>query len=164
MEITSINNKKVKEWMKLKEKKYRDLDNKFLIEGDHLLEEALKRAKVFEIITDDEKFLREGIEGYLVTKEILNKLSSQVSGTNVIGVVEKIDSQGLKGNVCLLEDIQDPGNLGAIIRSAVAFNIETIVLSDKTVDLYNEKVIRASEGMLFHLNFRRGNLKEIGEY
>ena len=66
----------------------------------------------------------------------------------------------IKGNVCLLDKIQDPGNLGTIIRSAVAFKIDTIILSQDTVDLYNDKVIRASEGMIFHLNIIRGDLKE----
>ena len=59
----------------------------------------------------------------------------------------------LKGKKYLvLDGIQDPGNLGTIIRSALAFNIETIILTEKTVDLYNSKVLRATQGMIFHMN------------
>jgi len=61
----------------------------------------------------------------------------------------------------MLDDIQDPGNLGAIIRSAVAFNIDTIILSNNTVDLYNSKVIRSTQGMMFKLNIIRTDLKEM---
>lgn len=161
MKIESINNPKVKEWMKLKEKKYRDLNNLFLIEGDHLLNEAMIKGVVKEIISKDHLFDFAGIPFYEVNDIIMKKLSSQVSGTNVICVCEKLKEKEIKGNVCLLDNIQDPGNLGTIIRSAVAFNIDTIVVSPDTVDLYNEKVIRSSEGMIFHINVLKRNLEEI---
>lgn len=161
MKIESINNPKVKEWMKLKEKKYRDLNNLFLIEGDHLLNEAMIKGVVKEIISKDHLFDFAGIPFYEVNDIIMKKLSSQVSGTNVICVCEKVKEKEIKGNVCLLDNIQDPGNLGTIIRSAVAFNIDTIVVSPDTVDLYNEKVIRSSEGMIFHINVLKRNLEEI---
>ena len=162
MKIESINNPKVKYWLKLKEKKYRDLENLFIIEGDHLLNEALKKGIVIEIISNNLNFKDNNIPFYEVTENILKKISNQASGTNVIAICKKIEEQGIKGNVCILDNIQDPGNLGAIIRSAVAFNINTIILSNDTVDLYNEKVIRASEGMIFNINFIRNDLdKEI---
>ena len=58
----------------------------------------------------------------------------------------------------ILDNIQDPGNLGTIIRSAVAFNIDTIVLSNDTVDLYNPKVVRSNQGMMFHVNIIKRNI------
>ncbi len=161
MKIESLSNAKVKDWQKLKIKKYRDKEGVFLIEGDHLLNEALKRNLVQEIIAEDRTFRVDNIPFWEVSANVLKKLSSQSSGTNVIAVVKKEEEKPIYGKVCLLDDIQDPGNLGAIIRSAVAFNIKTIVLSKNTVDLYNEKVIRASEGMLFQLNFLRGDLKKM---
>lgn len=160
MKIESLQNPKVKEWVKLKEKKYRDLNNLFLIEGDHLLNEAMIKGVVKEIISPDNLFNFDGIPFYEVNDVIMKKLSNQVSGTNVICVCEKLKSKKIEGNVCLLDNIQDPGNLGTIIRSAVAFNIDTIIVSPDTVDLYNEKVIRASEGMLFHVNVIKQNLEE----
>ena len=61
----------------------------------------------------------------------------------------------------MLDEIQDPGNLGTIIRSAVAFNVDTIVLSPNTVDLYNSKVIRATQGMMFHANIVIAELGDV---
>ena len=169
MKIESLNNSKVKDWLKLQTKKYRDITNTFLIEGNHLLEEALKTNLVQEIIAINPKYENKDIPFYLVDEKIMAKLSKQESSTDVIAVVKKIDKKDIVGNVCLLDDIQDPGNLGAIIRSAVAFNIKTIIMSPNTVDLYNEKVIRATEGLIFKLNFIRedltkviNNLKEAG--
>jgi TrmH family RNA methyltransferase len=160
MKIESLQNSKVKEWIKLKEKKYRDLNNLFLIEGDHLLNEAMIKGVVREIISTDKLFDFEGIPFYEVNDSIMKKMSNQVSGTNVICVCEKLREREIIGNVCLLDNIQDPGNLGTIIRSAVAFNIDTIIVSPDTVDLYNDKTIRSSEGMLFHINVIKLNLED----
>jgi TrmH family RNA methyltransferase len=154
MKIQSLSNSKIKEWNKLKEKKYRDEVGLFLIEGDHLIKEALKNNMVVATIGLNSSY------DYEVTQDILNKLSSQKSGTNEIAVVKKIKEKEIMGNVIILDNIQDPGNLGTIIRSAVAFNIDTIILSFDSVDLYNDKVIRASEGMLFNINIIRKDLKE----
>lgn len=159
MKIESLQNPKVKEWVKLKEKKNRDASGLFLIEGDHLLNEAMVKGVVKEIISPDTLFNFEGIPFYEVSTAIMKKLSNQVSGTNVICVCKKLEEKEINGNVCLLDNIQDPGNLGTIIRSAVAFNIDTIIVSPDTVDLYNDKVIRSSEGMLFHINIIKKDLE-----
>ena len=161
MRIESLENKKVKEWAKLKIKKYRDQKGLFLIEGDHLLKEALKKNCVQEILANDERFKVEGILFFEVSEAILKKLSSQDSGTSVLAVCKKQNSREIKGNVCMLDGVQDPGNLGTILRSCVAFGIDTLVSSLATVDFYNEKVIRASEGSLFHLNLLKKDLKEM---
>ncbi|MCM1052940.1 MAG: RNA methyltransferase [Ruminococcus sp.] len=161
MEITSIDNKRVKYWLKLKDKKYRDIENKFLVEGDHLVHYALNAGLVEEIIAIDNTCEKEGIPFYLVNDSIMKKLTSQVTISKVVAVCNKIPNNKITDKVLILDNIQDPGNLGTIIRSALAFNFKTIILSHDTVDLYNEKVIRASEGMLFNLNFLKGNLEEI---
>ncbi len=161
MIIASLNNSKVKACSKLKEKKFRDEKNSFLIEGDHLVECALNYGVVKEIITTDENYKIPHIPVYYVTSSIMKKLSNQVTGTNIIAVCQKIPERQIQGNVCLLDNIQDPGNLGTIIRSAKAFGIDTLVLSLDTVDLYNDKVIRASEGLLFGLNIIKSDLKTI---
>ena len=161
MIIASLNNSKVKACSKLKEKKFRDEENSFLIEGDHLVECALNYGVVKEIITTDENYKIPHIPVYYVTSSIMKKLSNQVTGTNIIAVCQKIPERQIQGNVCLLDNIQDPGNLGTIIRSAKAFGIDTLVLSLDTVDLYNDKVIRASEGLLFGLNIIKSDLKTI---
>lgn len=156
MKIESLSNAKVKDWNKLKEKKYRDEAGLFLIEGDHLIKEALKKQMVVSTIGLNETY------DYTVNPEILKKLSSQKSGTKEIAVVKKIEERKVEGDkILILDNIQDPGNLGTIIRSAVAFNISTIILSDDCVDLYNDKVIRSSEGMIFNINIVRKKLIEI---
>ncbi len=156
MKIESLSNAKVKNWNKLKEKKYRDEAGLFLIEGDHLIKEALKKQMVVSTIGLNETY------DYTVNPEILKKLSSQKSGAKEIAVVKKIEEKKVEGDkILILDNIQDPGNLGTIIRSAVAFNISTIILSDDCVDLYNDKVIRSSEGMIFNINIVRKKLIEI---
>lgn len=161
MEISSINNTKIKEWAKLKIKKYRDNGDEFLIEGDHLVNIAVSKDLVLSIIAVDKKYEVLGVPFYLVTDAIMKKLSSQASSSEVIAIARKNKTREINGNVVLLDNIQDPGNLGAIIRSAVAFNIDTIVMSNDTVDLYNEKVIRSSEGMIFEINFVKDNLDRV---
>lgn len=165
MKIESLTNAHVKEWVKLKEKKYRDETNLFIVEGDHLVEEAQKLGTIKEIISTDENVSAD----YYVTKEVMKKISNQKSPSPILAICNKLKEQPLKGKVLVLDGIQDPGNLGTVIRSAVAFHFETIILSLDSVDLYNEKVIRASEGMLFHVNCIRTSLPEFlqsikGEY
>lgn len=154
MKIESLQNNKVKEWYKLKEKKYRDESNHFLIEGDHLVKEAYKKGLVLETIGMPEQQC-----DYEVTKEIMKKISSQVTPPTIMAVCQKKEEEEYQNRILILDDIQDPGNLGTVIRSAVAFSYDTIILSEKSVDLYNEKVIRSTEGMLFHINVLRRNLK-----
>lgn len=160
MNLTSTNNEKVKTWEKLKQKKYRDLYKMFLIEDEHLINEALKQHTLNEIITIDEN-LKFDIPTYYVNDKIMKKISEQKSGAKIIGVSKILKERDVKGNIIVLDNIQDPGNLGTIIRSAVAFNFDSIILSENCVDLYNAKVIRASEGMLFHINIKRCRIIEF---
>ena len=152
MLITSVHNEHIKELVKLKEKKYRDESNAFLVETKHLALEAYKAGLLKELILEQNEIFPLDVETLYVSKEILKKLSSTVTPSNVMAVVEKRKQEEKYGEkVLILDRIQDPGNLGTIIRSAVAFNIDTIVCSPDTVDFYNPKVVRASQGMLFHI-------------
>lgn len=157
MEITSINNDKVKYWIKLQEKKFRDQEGLFIVEGDHLVNEAIKHGLAKEIISLDD--FQNSIPTYKVTKEIMKKISKQQSVSRICAVCFKIKEKEVGNKIICLDNIQDPGNLGTIIRSAVAFNIDTIILNDKSVDLYNDKVIRSCEGMIFNVNVIRTNLE-----
>lgn len=162
MVITSSNNEHIKEINRLKEKKYRDLTGTFLIEGEHLVEEALNNNLIKELIVlEGENNYQDNIKITIVTKEVMKKLSTMDSYPKVIGVCNKLGKQEIKGNIIILEDIQDPGNLGTIIRSSVAFDIDTIILSPKTVDLYNHKVIRSTQGMIFNTNIIVEDLQSI---
>ncbi len=159
MEITSTNNEKIKNLSKLKDKKYRDREKLFLIEDEHLIEEAIKKNIVKEIYTVIDK--EYSVPTYHVNDKVMKLLSNQVSSAKVVGVCSFLEEKDIKGNILVLDNIQDPGNLGTIIRSAVAFNFDTIVLSNDTVDVYNPKVVRASEGMIFNINIIRRDIEEF---
>lgn len=160
MEITSPNNDLIKELTKLNNKKYRDLTNTFLIETEHLVNEAIKNNLVKLIIVQKEYNFETDIKKIVVTKEVMKKLSDSVSCPKVMAVAVKKENNTIGNKVIALDRLQDPGNLGTIIRSAVAFNFDTIILSEDTVDLYNPKVVRATQGMLFNINIIKCPLKD----
>ncbi len=153
MTISSVNNEKVKYWASLKLKKNRDKDKCFLVEGDHLIKEAKEKGLVISTISINDKNA-----DFLVTREIMKKISDQISISDNAAIVRYIPEQKIKGNVLILDDIQDPGNLGTLIRSSIAFGFDDIILSEESVDLYNPKVIRATEGMIFNVNVIRTNI------
>lgn len=159
MKITSLNNPKVVFWAKLKMKKYRDIEHLFIVESEHLVSEALKKGIVKEIITTEEKEYE--VPTYNVSAEIMKRISTLITPSKIMAVCEYLMPDDIKGNILLLDHIQDPGNLGTIIRSAVAFNFSTIIVSEDTVDFYNDKVIRSSEGMIFNINLVKDNLLSI---
>lgn len=163
MLITSINNQTIKELDKLKQKKYRDLEQKFLIEGEHLVEEAEKSGVLEKIILLENSEYHSNLEKIYVSKNVMKKLSSLDTPPNIIGVCKMLSRKELGKKVLLLDDIQDPGNLGTIIRSSVAFNVDSIVMSLNTVDLYNPKVIRSTQGMIFKINLIKDDLERVIE-
>ncbi len=152
MLITSVHNEHIKELERLKEKKYRDQTGLFLVETSHLAIEAYRAGLLKELLVEQNEIFPIDVPITYVSKEILKKLSSTKTPPKVIAVVKKKEEREEIGEkVLILDRIQDPGNLGTIIRSAVAFNIDTIICSPDTVDFYNPKVVRASQGMMFHL-------------
>lgn len=152
MLYSSVNNEKIKNIKKLNTKKYRDETNMYLVEGEHLVKEAYENNVLEELILLENTNLNIDVKTSYVTKNVLNFISNLDTPNGILGICKKKENT-LKGNkIVILEDIQDPGNLGTIIRSSVAFNVDTLVLSNNTVDLYNPKVIRATQGMLFKLN------------
>lgn len=163
MLITSLTNNKIKEICKLKEKKYRDKTNTFLIEGPHLVEEAFKKNLLQEVYLLEGTTINLNIETNHVTKEVMKKISTTDSIPTIIGICHKKKEEPLKNRLLLLDSIQDPGNLGTIIRSAKAFNIDTIVVNKTTTDIYNPKVLRATEGMIFHINIITRELSPLIE-
>lgn len=153
MLYSSIDNKKIKEIKKLNLKKYRDKTNLFLVEGEHLVIEAYKSGYLKELILEQDNDLNLDITTNYVTNNVLKYITNLDTPQSILGICSKPQNDTIKGNrLLILDDVQDPGNLGTIIRSAVAFNVDTIILSSNTVDLYNSKVIRASQGLIFHIN------------
>lgn len=152
MLITSVHNEHIKELARLKDKKYRDQSDVFLVETKHLVLEAYKAGLIKELILEQNEIFPLDVPVLYVSHEVLKKLASVDSPSKVMAVVYKKKEEKKYGEkILVLDRIQDPGNLGTIIRSAVAFHIDTIVCSPDTVDFYNPKVVRASQGMLFHI-------------
>lgn len=156
--ITSLQNEKIKNYTKLHDKKYRHDEKLFIAIGHHLVEEALKKEMVKEILLLDKEENTYGEVTY-VTGDILKKVSGLSSTPKVLAICYIKENNNIVGNIVIIDDIKDPGNLGTIIRSAVAFDYETIILSPETVDVYNSKVVRATEGAIFNINIIIQDLK-----
>ena len=160
MIYSSIHNDKIKFYKNLNIKKFRDENGLFLVEGEHLVEEASKSGLLKEIIILDGNDYDYNVNKIYVTSNVMKTISTLDSLPSIIGVCDKLLNKVLGDKVLILDNIQDPGNLGTIIRSAVAFDIDTIIASLDTVDIFNPKVIRASQGMIFHINYIVDNLSE----
>lgn len=161
MLITSLDNQKIKDIKKLQTKKYREKTSLFLVEGEHLVLEAYKAGCLETLILKDGFEYDLNVNTISVTENVLKYISELDTPQPMMGVCHKKEVSSTKGNIIILDNVQDPGNLGTIIRSAVAFNFDTIVLSNDSVDIYNSKVVRASQGLLFNVNIKIGDLTEI---
>ena len=167
MKITSVNNELVKETAKLLQRKYRK--ENFLLEGIKCIEEAIEYGLEIEHL-----FVLEGsaefsdFENRIETTEaILSKISSTDSAPKAVAVAKKPAKKWSDNykKVVLLEDIKDAGNLGTILRTACAFNIDAIVLYGDTVDLYNPKCVRSSVGNLWKIPvFEMNDLSIFNDY
>jgi len=152
MLYSSVDNKHIKDLKKLNTKKYRDKTSSFLIEGEHLVLEAYKTGHLKELILDNDRVMPLNVETSYVTNNVFNYISTLETPPDIMGVCSKLEKKEIGNKILILDNIQDPGNLGTIIRSAVAFNIDTIILGKDCVDLYNPKVIRSTQGLIFHIN------------
>lgn len=160
MEITSVNNEQVKQTAKLQQKKYRNLEKKFLLEGYKAIKEAfdfgikIEYVYVLNSVVSKYDFLKDKIIS--TTEPVLKKISTTETAPEAVAVGYQRDfaPEILKKSkkVILLENIKDAGNLGTILRSASAFNADAVVLyGSDTVDFYNPKCVRASVGNLWKL-------------
>ena len=142
--IISKNNIKIKNISKLLKKKYRDREGKFLIESNHLIEEAKKLNLIIEI------FSTKILDGTtLVSEEVIKKISSTDNPPTIVAVCKKWENKTLGNKLVALNNVQDPGNVGTIIRTALAFGFEGIIVQG--VDIFNPKVIRSSQGAIFKI-------------
>ena len=166
--IQSIQNETIKNIDKLKDKKVRNNKQMFVVEGYHLIEEAYKHNKLISIFSTKEEDFKKypNVDHYLVTEQIIKKLSTTVNPQNIIGIVNMpkhtpidLNKQTLK--FLLLDSINDPGNLGSIVRTAAALGYDAIYMSQDTVDIYNEKTLRATQGAIFKIPFFYTHLELI---
>ena len=170
--ITSTSNETIKYFISLNDKKTRMNAKRFIVEGYHLVNEASKTNLLEAIISTDEKELKKinNVKRYLVNDAIINKIATTKNPQNILGIVKMLDHnitnllpiiKENKTKLVMLDDVNDPGNLGTIIRTAAGLGYDGIIMSPNTVDLYNEKVIRSTQGVMFKIPIIKENLQEV---
>ncbi len=161
MLITSQSNSKIKEIKKLFNKKYSLEKGLFIIEGENLISEAIKKKLLKELYVLDGYKCEYSFEYNYVTLNVMKSLSDMKSIPRLLGVCSIKNNTNLGKKIVILDNIQDPGNAGTIIRTSVAFGIDCIVFSPTCVSPYNEKVLRSSGGMIFNINIIIEDTKKI---
>ncbi len=168
MTITSKDNEQIKHIKKLKEKKYREEYNEFIIEGIKMIEEAMQEnVKIKSIIICDDCKTHGDITNELmyeiaklnciyVAEKVFSTITDVINPQGIMAIVEKPISEEKEidyneTNFLLLDNIQDPGNLGTILRTADSLNIKQIILSKGSADAYNLKVVRSTMGAIFRV-------------
>jgi TrmH family RNA methyltransferase len=160
MLIQSLQNKRIIELSKLSKKKYRDQSKSYLVFNDNIIKEAIVKDMLLTIITTDNNY-ESDYEVLYVTDEIMNKLCDVKPNPKTIAQVKMDDSNKFNSKrVLVIDELQDPGNLGTILRTACALGINNIFIGDGSVDVYNPKVVRSMQGVEFHLNFKYGDVYE----
>ena len=167
--ILSTKNERVKNWKKLQSKKGRQKAGTYLIEGFHLIEEALKNHAVILEMMVSEEIAFEDIPQFdeekqvEISTEVAKLLSETETSQGIFAVIQKIDlieKPVLNKPFLLLDNVQDPGNVGTMVRTADAAGFGGVVLGKGSVDLYNSKVLRSMQGSHFHLPIYQGDLNE----
>ena len=165
--ITSKDNELIKHIRKLKEKKYRDESNEYVVEGVKLVEEAVKEnAKIKQIIVCEDTTRTYEIPTHImleiakyecisVSNKIFNIITQVTNPQGIMAIIEKnaqdaqIDySQDI---IVVLDDVQDPGNLGTILRTVDSIGLNQIIVSKGTADAFNSKVVRSTMGAIFRI-------------
>lgn len=164
--MSTITKAEGKYYASLKQKKYRDIEKKFIIEGTHLIEEALTSEyysknldKVFirNDYTDDailKKLSKAGVPVFSIESKTFDKIADTVTPQGIFGIVKYLDTapEASQGSLIIaFDEINDPGNLGTILRTAYWFGVKGAALSKNSVDIYNPKVIRSSQGGSFNI-------------
>jgi TrmH family RNA methyltransferase len=153
--MVSKQNKQFKLWKSLMLKKYRDIHGLFLVYGPHQIDKAKQAGAIHTIITSNPS-----LEGTLIDNSLMDELQQTETPFDQIAVCKKLNPQRKSKKILMLDDVQDPDNVGALIRSAVAFGFVHIILSQGSADLYNEKTIRAAKGSIFDVYVERKPLSE----
>lgn len=176
MELTSLSNPRVKQWSQLLEKKYRDKQEQFIIEGIHVVKEALvSSAPIRTIVYDQASGIPTELQGLgsstiewiSANESIIRKCTDAQRPQPVFAIVDKLgwDSSSLlnlpNALIIVVDGVQDPGNLGTIIRSADAVQASGVFIGKGTADVYNPKTVRSTMGSIFHLPVIEVDLSEV---
>ncbi|MFD1706374.1 TrmH family RNA methyltransferase [Siminovitchia sediminis] len=165
-ELQSAKNQRVKEWKKLLTKKGREQSGKYIVEGIHIVEEALLADKVLEVMLQRNVHAEymnriHSVPVTSISPEISRAISSTETPQGIFAVCKKnSDHIDLKRHrkLLLLDGVQDPGNIGTLIRTADAAGIDAVIMGEGTGDVYNPKVIRSAQGSHFHVPVLSGHL------
>lgn len=174
IKIASRDNKKYKLFKSLLNKKYRTKENLFFVEGLVVVKEALKVNQAEYIALSDtletetiEEITREVGEEkvYIFKEELFIQLTDTKNSQGIIGYFKPVHKENIKdieeGRYLFLDDLQDPGNIGGLIRSVEAFGIDGIILSENTCELYNPKLLRSTMASIFRVKTYIVDKKEI---
>ena len=154
--IESLENSKIKFLLKLKLSKYRRSEQKFICEGAHLVQEARNAGLLIEAYSLEDK------EGYIqVSVPVMKKLCNTNTVVSEIGLCKMKENTKITDKILILDGIQDPGNMGSLMRSACAFGFKTLFIGTGSVDIFNDKVIRSSQGAIFFLFYQFGDISEF---
>ncbi|QFT90126.1 Putative TrmH family tRNA/rRNA methyltransferase [Bacillus sp. THAF10] len=164
--IESVKNNKVKQWKKLHKKKEREKSGTFIIEGFHLVEEALKVDNLVEeiIISEDRSLPKnwnlQHVDLTYAVPAVLKELSETETPQGVVAIcrIPTPPEHPIKEKILMLDNVQDPGNVGTMIRTADAAGMDMVILGEGCADLYSGKVIRSTQGSIFHLPIIQGAL------
>lgn len=166
--ITSKDNEIIKNIRKLKDKKYRDQTNKYIVEGLKLIEEAIEEnAQIKQIVICEDCLEGEGcleqrflyqiakFDCIYVSRKIFTLLTDVVNPQGLLAIIEKTSSEDeinyVEDIIIVLDGIQDPGNLGTILRTIDSTGLTQVILSKTSVDAYNPKVVRSTMGAIFRV-------------
>ena len=165
--ITSKDNELIKHIRKLKDKKYRDESNEYVVEGVKLVEEAVKEnAKIKQIIVCEDTTRTYEIPTHImleiakyecisVSDKIFNIITQVTNPQGIMAIIEKNAQDAqidyTQDIIVVLDDVQDPGNLGTILRTVDSIGLNQIIVSKGTADAFNSKVVRSTMGAIFRI-------------
>lgn len=165
--ITSKDNELIKHIRKLKDKKYRDESNEYVVEGVKLVEEAVKEnAKIKQIIVCEDTTRTYEIPTHImleiaryecisVSNKIFNIITQVTNPQGIMAIIEKNAQDAqidyTQDIIVVLDDVQDPGNLGTILRTVDSIGLNQIIVSKGTADAFNSKVVRSTMGAIFRI-------------
>jgi len=161
MEILSKQNEKIKQLIKLQSKKERKKQNLFVIETEKLINEAvLSGVEIVEIYYTQEPCQIECDRKFKITSALMSYVSSLQTSSNILAVCKFKENEVKSSNFLILENIQDPSNFGAIVRTAFGAGFLNIYTID-CVDAYEMKTLRSSMGSIFHVRIQEINYDDI---
>ena len=168
-EITSTQHDEVKRCVKLRQQRsFRYDQQQVVIVGQKMVSEVCKDGVAETLFVSDEANIPAGVESknsFLVKPQVMKKISGVESPEGIAAVVSMPESQSIKGikRLLVLDRISDPGNLGTLVRTALAFGWDALFLIEGSVDPFNDKVVRSSKGAVFRLCFQQGGWSEAEE-